>query len=1478
MSVFLSSSGNHNHHCYLHRRQLYHDAERKIRSGVRRIGSLGLTLALLSMIGLCTTQQACGEEIVITSAQAPVQIREKIVAEVFQDERFEVLQRSGPWVAIEVIRAQDTIRGWVLSTHLQIVVDGAPIAPSEPSAVAPGLEFIADRLQVSMQGSRGSFSLQATVVNSGVSPVRYDVSKFRLLIDDREISATNYQQGGIFHGRDQLTMGVSPSGGIRTQWPQSQLLLSSGELQVGERIEKWLRFPLDNFARDINFAELKVVLVGEIGDAQFKIDLKRNAIEGLDIRTRASDFNPTVQVIKVHNGINALNYAAVTEHLPKDNRPGPQAVVLCQTPTFYIDQYVLEKLGVANYRPVNQTNPFIFVIPTDAEANHQQGFMPSHSPANLLLAATETEAALNILGGRPDTTALLIENADHDEPRVRAVVAKVLGLKIREPQALKKLIQATEDVDETVRSAAVMALAGSSPMRYGPASSAPASAPSPRPFEAVNAVADLMQDVSNNVRHTAILAAAQVNDPLIIQRLIDQLSNDQESSVSAACSSLGKLKAWRAVEPLQTLRNSGSRPRSSWAIRALGAIGALTPVETALAQLEQGEPDYSDFQTLKQNADERAIEPLIDYLESAGTNRSYTDQAVEILGQLGDKRAMTALIAQLRYGSPYSEHVPRALGQLKDPAAIEPLREAGQAANINPGRRAAIYGALLQLGDQQVFTHLMSLLKKPTNDMPIQHLLPILGNTEDPLATRLLVLQLNDAQTARYAVEALLQQGTPQALKALERKLLSEKDAQGNSLLSAIYNSQSPAKMELVYLACRSPNPATQELAKNYRRNWESQPRRPEHAQLVEQAGFPVSADAWINSPELAAADFEQRVVLLNFWAVWNDACLTTLPRLRQWDKAYAPDGLTVVGLTRYHGYGWDQDFNQPFRMSRHSAKDEIEALTQFADYYDLRFPLAVLETESELLKQYAVQGMPQMVLIDRSGQIRLIRVGSDEGTLQELETQIQKCLYEVDLRNSIATENDFARLRNSSIRVLNLQNSRVSDGALAQVPAETLNSLKLDGTKVSTAGLRVLAENGHWQYLRELSLSATEITDDAVEHLQAFPALEILHVAAEGITDRGLDRLTQMQSLKELHLGDGWGTAAITLAGLNKLVALPQLEHLGLNGLPLTDEALATLQNFPALQSIGLVSTKITAAGVQRLRDARPAINIEVDEWSGWRNREDYQKQFAEMARRGMFPLEVEGKLTDTGVLFRGHFVPRPKNSEFDFISMHGSTVEQFWPRQQSTLSRGTITNVSQTSFENQDGQTEYSGTWIKGRPESFWKTPQLEAQRAFESAVQHLNRSEYQPALDSLERATAPGPDHYRTYFLRGRILRKLDKLPEAAEAFRAGIEIIEEIPEERRMATHWGALGQGLYRLDRLSEARQALQRSIGIRNENAPTLEDGPRWWYFIMTLQRMGETQSAADYLKHLAPQVKESSPPVHQELLSETSALLEERS
>jgi len=163
--------------------------------------------------------------------------------------------------------------------------------------------------------------------------------------------------------------------------------------------------------------------------------------------------------------------------------------------------------------------------------------------------------------------------------------------------------------------------------------------------------------------------------------------------------------------------------------------------------------------------------------------------------------------------------------------------------------------------------------------------------------------------------------------------------------------------------------------------------------------------DAWINGSPLSPADLKGKVILLDFWAVWCGPCIQTFPHLREWNEKYAKDGLVIVGVTRYYEYGWDDAEKRATKRDEISKEEERKETEKFLAFHQLKHPSAVFNPEidektaakkqdkySQALK---VTGIPQAVVIDRKGNVRLIRVGSGPANAHAIEAMIKKCLAE---------------------------------------------------------------------------------------------------------------------------------------------------------------------------------------------------------------------------------------------------------------------------------------------------------------------------------------------------------------------------------------------------------------------------------------------------------------------------------------------------
>ena len=187
-----------------------------------------------------------------------------------------------------------------------------------------------------------------------------------------------------------------------------------------------------------------------------------------------------------------------------------------------------------------------------------------------------------------------------------------------------------------------------------------------------------------------------------------------------------------------------------------------------------------------------------------------------------------------------------------------------------------------------------------------------------------------------------------------------------------------------------------QNLVENTRRSITVQERSlatdRNHFELVGKPAIPLDVQDWMNGSPLTDADLKGKVVLLDFWAVWCGPCIAAFPHLRELNEKYAQRGLVIVGVTQYYQHEWDDKAKRTRRAQSPqevTPAQEQATLVKFAKHHQLKYRIAVTRKTSDFSNAYGVKGIPQFVLIDRSGIVRLIRVGYGAKQAHDMEAKV---------------------------------------------------------------------------------------------------------------------------------------------------------------------------------------------------------------------------------------------------------------------------------------------------------------------------------------------------------------------------------------------------------------------------------------------------------------------------------------------------------
>ncbi len=145
----------------------------------------------------------------------------------------------------------------------------------------------------------------------------------------------------------------------------------------------------------------------------------------------------------------------------------------------------------------------------------------------------------------------------------------------------------------------------------------------------------------------------------------------------------------------------------------------------------------------------------------------------------------------------------------------------------------------------------------------------------------------------------------------------------------------------------------------------------------------PLEATVWFGPQPPTLASLHGKAVLLFFWAHWCPDCKQEVAIIADLMKKYGPQGLVVIGPTRYYGYVANGDEATPSVEKPYIDKIRHQ---YYAPLIDMPAPLS-----NANFATYGASSTPTLALINRQGIVRYYHPGA--ASEAELSSQILAAL-----------------------------------------------------------------------------------------------------------------------------------------------------------------------------------------------------------------------------------------------------------------------------------------------------------------------------------------------------------------------------------------------------------------------------------------------------------------------------------------------------
>jgi len=129
-------------------------------------------------------------------------------------------------------------------------------------------------------------------------------------------------------------------------------------------------------------------------------------------------------------------------------------------------------------------------------------------------------------------------------------------------------------------------------------------------------------------------------------------------------------------------------------------------------------------------------------------------------------------------------------------------------------------------------------------------------------------------------------------------------------------------------------------------------------------------------------ADYNGKVVLIDFWASWAPPCVAAFPHLRELYHTYRDGGFVVIGVN-LDSLGQDLTGKKP------DSKEVLSMVRWFLLHHRAAWPDILGETAEAAAKAYGVADVPASFLVGRDGTVTQVEL-SGEALSKAIEASVK--------------------------------------------------------------------------------------------------------------------------------------------------------------------------------------------------------------------------------------------------------------------------------------------------------------------------------------------------------------------------------------------------------------------------------------------------------------------------------------------------------